>query len=148
MLFFGDELLLCDAMLSPERVPLSRRFVARSPFWPAYVTEERLKRAPKLKMALTAGIGSDHVDLLAASKAGLTVAEITGACRASACLCLQWQCCVLKAVYMLSWQHKVDQQPVQTSEDKLINRFVEHWWSMGSGCRHTQSAPAVSPFCL
>lgn len=49
-----------------------------TPFWPAYVTDERLKRAPKLKLALTAGIGSDHVDLLAASKAGLTVAEVTG----------------------------------------------------------------------
>lgn len=49
------------------------------PFWPAYVTEERLKKSPKLKLSLTAGIGSDHVDLLAASKAGLTVAEVTGA---------------------------------------------------------------------
>lgn len=38
------------------------------PFWPAYVTEERLKRAPKLALSLTAGIGSDHVDLIAASK--------------------------------------------------------------------------------
>jgi formate dehydrogenase len=43
------------------------------------VTEERLKKSPKLKLSLTAGIGSDHVDLLAASKAGLTVAEVTGA---------------------------------------------------------------------
>jgi formate dehydrogenase len=42
------------------------------------VTEERIKKAPKLKLALTAGIGSDHVDLLAASKGGLTVAEVTG----------------------------------------------------------------------
>lgn len=49
-----------------------------TPFWPAYVTRERLEKAPKLKMALTAGIGSDHVDLLAAADAGLTVAEVTG----------------------------------------------------------------------
>ena len=29
-------------------------------------------------MALTAGVGSDHVDLHAAADAGITVAEITG----------------------------------------------------------------------
>ncbi len=33
--------------------------------------------APKLKLAITAGIGSDHVDLDAAIKAGITVAEVT-----------------------------------------------------------------------
>jgi formate dehydrogenase len=34
-------------------------------------------KARKLKMAVTAGIGSDHVDLAAAMKAGITVAEVT-----------------------------------------------------------------------
>lgn len=29
-------------------------------------------------MALTAGVGSDHVDLHAAAEAGITVAEVTG----------------------------------------------------------------------
>jgi formate dehydrogenase len=47
------------------------------PFWPAYLTAERIAMAPKLKLALTAGIGSDHVDLDAAIARGLTVAEIT-----------------------------------------------------------------------
>ncbi len=51
--------------------------VISQPFWPAYLTEERIKRAPKLKLALTAGIGSDHVDLDAAIKHGITVAEVT-----------------------------------------------------------------------
>lgn len=37
--------------------------VISQPFWPAYLTAERIAKAPKLKMALTAGIGSDHVDL-------------------------------------------------------------------------------------
>ena len=37
--------------------------VISQPFWPAYLTPERLARAPKLKLAITAGIGSDHVDL-------------------------------------------------------------------------------------
>ena len=46
-------------------------------FWPAYLTAERIAKAPKLKMALTAGIGSDHVDLEAACKNNITVAEVT-----------------------------------------------------------------------
>jgi formate dehydrogenase len=51
--------------------------VISQPFWPAYVTAERIAKAPKLKLAITAGIGSDHVDLQAASERGLTVAEVT-----------------------------------------------------------------------
>jgi formate dehydrogenase len=51
--------------------------IISQPFWPAYLTAERIAKAPKLKMALTAGIGSDHVDLQAAMDRGLTVAEIT-----------------------------------------------------------------------
>ena len=47
------------------------------PFWPAYLTAERIARAPKLKLAITAGIGSDHVDLEAAIERGITVAEVT-----------------------------------------------------------------------
>ncbi len=51
--------------------------VISQPFWPAYLTAERIARAPKLKLAVTAGIGSDHVDLDAAIKHGITVAEVT-----------------------------------------------------------------------
>jgi formate dehydrogenase len=51
--------------------------VISQPFWPAYLTAERIKRAPNLKLAITAGIGSDHVDLQAAIEAGVTVAEVT-----------------------------------------------------------------------
>jgi formate dehydrogenase len=51
--------------------------VISQPFWPAYLTAERIARAPKLKLAITAGIGSDHVDLQAAINHKLTVAEVT-----------------------------------------------------------------------
>ena len=51
--------------------------VISQPFWPAYLTAARIAKAPKLKLAVTAGIGSDHVDLQAASEHGLTVAEVT-----------------------------------------------------------------------
>ncbi|MDQ3148641.1 MAG: NAD-dependent formate dehydrogenase [Chloroflexota bacterium] len=51
--------------------------VISQPFWPAYLTAERIAKAPRLKLAITAGIGSDHVDLEAANAHGITVAEVT-----------------------------------------------------------------------
>ncbi|MHB1947976.1 MAG: NAD-dependent formate dehydrogenase [Gammaproteobacteria bacterium] len=51
--------------------------VISQPFWPAYLTAERIAKAKKLKLAITAGIGSDHVDLQAAIDKGITVAEVT-----------------------------------------------------------------------
>lgn len=51
--------------------------VISQPFWPGYLTAERIAAAPKLKLAITAGIGSDHVDLQAAMERGITVAEVT-----------------------------------------------------------------------
>ncbi|QCE34758.1 NAD-dependent formate dehydrogenase [Acetobacteraceae bacterium] len=48
------------------------------PFWPAYLTKERIQKAKNLKIAITAGIGSDHVDLKAAAEAGISVVEATG----------------------------------------------------------------------
>ena len=51
--------------------------VISQPFWPAYLTAERIAKAPSLKLAITAGIGSDHVDLQAAIENDVTVAEVT-----------------------------------------------------------------------
>jgi formate dehydrogenase len=51
--------------------------VISQPFWPAYLTADRIAAAPNLKLAITAGIGSDHVDLQAAIDRGLTVAEVS-----------------------------------------------------------------------
>jgi formate dehydrogenase len=51
--------------------------VISQPFWPAYLTAERIEKAPNLKLALTAGIGSDHVDLQAAMDHGITVTEVS-----------------------------------------------------------------------
>ena len=47
-----------------------------TPFWPAYLDKERLEKAKKLELSLTAGVGSDHIDLHAAAKKGITVAEV------------------------------------------------------------------------
>lgn len=51
--------------------------VISQPFWPAYLTAERIAKAKQLKLAITAGIGSDHVDLQTAMEKGITVAEVT-----------------------------------------------------------------------
>ena len=51
--------------------------VISQPFWPAYMTKERFDKANKLKLVITAGIGSDHTDLQAAMDKGVTVAEVT-----------------------------------------------------------------------
>jgi formate dehydrogenase len=60
-----------------ERALPDAEVVISQPFWPAYLTAERIAKAKKLKLAITAGIGSDHVDLPAAIKHGVTVAEVT-----------------------------------------------------------------------
>jgi formate dehydrogenase len=60
-----------------ERHLTEAEVVISQPFWPAYLTAERIAKAPRLKLAVTAGIGSDHVDLQAAMDAGITVAEVT-----------------------------------------------------------------------
>lgn len=52
--------------------------IISSPFLPAYVTKERQEKAKNLKLAITAGVGSDHVDLDAANDNGISVVEVTG----------------------------------------------------------------------
>src|ERR1700722_3547614 len=77
----GHTLVVTDDKDGPDSVfdqeLADADIVISQPFWPAYLTAERIARAPKLKLAITAGIGSDHVDLQAASAQGMTVAEVT-----------------------------------------------------------------------
>ena len=51
--------------------------VISQPFWPYYLTREKMEKAKNLKMAITAGIGSDHVDLQAAMDNNVDVVEVT-----------------------------------------------------------------------
>lgn len=66
----GHELVVTSDKDGPdsqfERELADSDVVISQPFWPAYVTAERISKAPNLKLAITAGIGSDHVDLQAA----------------------------------------------------------------------------------
>ncbi len=77
----GHELVVTSDKDGPdcefERHLGDAEIVISQPFWPAYLTAERIARAPRLKMAITAGIGSDHVDLKAAIERGITVTEVT-----------------------------------------------------------------------
>ena len=77
----GHELVVTSDKDGPgsvfERELPDAEVVISQPFWPAYLTAERIAMAQKLKLALTAGIGSDHVDLQAAIERGVTVAEVT-----------------------------------------------------------------------
>jgi formate dehydrogenase len=77
----GHELIVTSDKDGPQSV-FERRLpeaevVISQPFWPAYLTAARIAKAPNLKLAITAGIGSDHVDLQAAIEHGITVAEVT-----------------------------------------------------------------------
>jgi formate dehydrogenase len=77
----GHELVVTSDKDGPDseleaRLP-DAEVVISQPFWPAYMTAERIAKAPNLKLIVTAGIGSDHTDLEAAVKAGITVAEVT-----------------------------------------------------------------------
>ncbi|HZB23699.1 MAG TPA: NAD-dependent formate dehydrogenase [Gaiellaceae bacterium] len=77
----GHELVVTSDKDGPgsvfERELAHAEVVISQPFWPAYLTAERIEKAPKLKLALTAGIGSDHVDLQSAMDRGITVTEVT-----------------------------------------------------------------------
>jgi len=77
----GHELIVTSDKDGPDSEferELARADVAISqPFWPGYLTAERIAKAPNLKLAITAGIGSDHVDLDAAIANDITVAEVT-----------------------------------------------------------------------
>jgi len=47
--------------------------VISQPFWPCYLDQERINKAKKLQIAITAGVGSDHVNLEAACKRGRSI---------------------------------------------------------------------------
>ena len=64
-----------DSLL--ERELPNAEIIISQPFWTAYLTAARIAKAPKLKLAITAGIGSDYVDFQAALEHNVTVAKVT-----------------------------------------------------------------------
>ncbi|MBF7018088.1 NAD-dependent formate dehydrogenase [Staphylococcus durrellii] len=75
----GHELvILTDNEADLDKHLADMDVVISAPFYPAYMTRERIEKAPNLKLAITAGVGSDHVDLQAASEHNVGVVEVTG----------------------------------------------------------------------
>lgn len=73
-----NELILVSSNEEIDNYVEDMDVVISSPFLPAYITKERIEKAKNLKYAITAGIGSDHVDIEAAAEHGIIVAEVTG----------------------------------------------------------------------
>ncbi|KIJ59756.1 hypothetical protein HYDPIDRAFT_43786 [Hydnomerulius pinastri MD-312] len=49
-----------------------------TPFHPGYLTADLMEKAKNLKICITAGVGSDHIDLNAAVKKNVQVLEVSG----------------------------------------------------------------------
>jgi formate dehydrogenase len=79
-----------------------------TPFWPVYVDRTVFEAAPKLKVVLTAGVGSDHVDLAEAADRGITVAEVTGSNVVSVAEHAVMQLLALVRNYIPAYQQVVD----------------------------------------
>ena len=119
--------------------------VISQPFWPAYLTAERIARAPKLKLALTAGIGSDHVDLDAAARAHITVAEVTGSNSISVAEHVVMTTLALVRNYLPS--HAIAQQGGWNIADCVSRSYdVEgmHFGTVGAGRISRRAAPAAA----
>ena len=103
---------LCCFGAEFEQHLASAEIVVTTPFHPAQVTRDRLKKAEKLKLVLTAGIGSDHIDLHAAADNNLTVAEVQGGARKLATLAWRGQCfpfwegATKAAYYIIRWRRR------------------------------------------
>ncbi|ANB12349.1 formate dehydrogenase (NAD+) [Sugiyamaella lignohabitans] len=52
--------------------------IITTPFHPGYISRERIEKAKNLKLCITAGVGSDHIDLTAANEHKIAVLEVTG----------------------------------------------------------------------
>lgn len=82
--------------------------VISQPFWPAYLSADRIGQARQLKLSITAGVGSDHVDLQAAMEHGMTVAEVTYSNSISVAEHAVMQILALVRNYIPSYQWVID----------------------------------------
>lgn len=105
----GHELVaLSDTGSELDRHLPTTDVLIATPFWPAYITRDRIQRAPKLRLLLTAGVGSDHFDLAAAAERNITVAEITGSNVVSVAEHVVMQVLTLVRNYIPSYKEVLD----------------------------------------
>ncbi|WVQ97222.1 hypothetical protein IAU59_004332 [Kwoniella sp. CBS 9459] len=78
----GHEFVVTDDKEGPDSVFQKElpdtEILITTPFHPGYLTADLIEKAKKLKLCVTAGVGSDHIDLDAANKKNITVAEVSG----------------------------------------------------------------------
>ncbi len=78
----GHELITTDDKEGPDSALdkhiVDAEIVITTPFHPGYITRERIEKAKNLKICITAGVGSDHIDLTAANERKISVLEVTG----------------------------------------------------------------------
>ncbi|KAK7687200.1 hypothetical protein QCA50_009704 [Cerrena zonata] len=78
----GHTLIVSDDKEGPDSVfqkeIVDAEVLITTPFHPGYLTRDLIEKAKNLKICITAGVGSDHVDLNAANEHGITVAEVSG----------------------------------------------------------------------
>ncbi|KAH9931085.1 NAD-dependent formate dehydrogenase [Epithele typhae] len=78
----GHEYVVTDDKEGPDSVfqkeLVDAEVIITTPFHPGYLTRDLITKAKNLKLCVTAGVGSDHVDLNAAAERGIQVLEVTG----------------------------------------------------------------------
>ncbi|EJF62667.1 NAD-dependent formate dehydrogenase [Dichomitus squalens LYAD-421 SS1] len=78
----GHEYIVTDDKEGPNSVFQQHlkdaEILITTPFHPGYLTRELVDKAKNLKVCVTAGVGSDHIDLDAAVEKDIQVLEVTG----------------------------------------------------------------------
>jgi len=78
----GHEFVVTDDKEGPgslfQKEIVDTDILITTPFHPAYLKADIFEKAKNLKLCITAGVGSDHIDLDAANKKKVTVAEVSG----------------------------------------------------------------------
>ncbi|KAL4074220.1 hypothetical protein J3A83DRAFT_4358034 [Scleroderma citrinum] len=78
----GHEYIVSDSKEGPnsdfQRHIIDAEVLITTPFHPGYLTADLFENAKNLKLCVTAGVGSDHIDLNSAAKKGVQVLEVSG----------------------------------------------------------------------
>jgi formate dehydrogenase len=78
----GHEYVVSDDKEGPDSAfqknLVNAEVVITTPFHPGYLTRDLIEKAKNLKLCITAGVGSDHIDLNAAVEKKIQVLEVTG----------------------------------------------------------------------
>lgn len=78
----GHEYIVSDSKEGPDsdfqKHIVDAEILITTPFHPGYLTADLFDKAKNLKLCITAGVGSDHIDLNAAVKKHVQVLEVSG----------------------------------------------------------------------